>query len=329
MVFGFDTRKRFKLDPIADRVMEEIKSLGLGEYAEELDEKGYTVLPPDIACPDGLKDRLLDACLAVAENRNGKRPDLNADQAYSPRHADQFEGALGAASGDSPIGDMMQSLVIEGEVFEEALMNPVLLALSTYLTGYSSVLLTMACFIKGPNKTELPLHCDAMGPSPLSSISTECNLTYALTDYTREKGCLAVVPGSHKLCRQPRGEERLVAKNPSAIAVECPAGSLICWHGNTWHGAYNRRSGGLRVSLVIDFVRKHIRTAEHLTEYVPEDVLLRNSARFAVITHQAMAPTVPDQRKSEQNMARAKRVLSAYNQELGVDLQKFEWSPYA
>ena len=265
----------------------------------------------------------------MAENRNGKRPDLNADQAYSPQHADQFEGALGAASGDSPIGDMMQSLVIEGEVFEEALMNPVLLALSTYLTGYSSVLLTMACFIKGPNKTELPLHCDAMGPSPLSSISTECNLTYALTDYTREKGCLAVVPGSHKLCRQPRGEERLVAKNPSAIAVECPAGSLICWHGNTWHGAYNRRSGGLRVSLVIDFVRKHIRTAEHLTEYVPEDVLLRNSARFAVITHQAMAPTVPDQRKSEQNMARAKRILSAYNQELGVDLQKFEWSPYA
>lgn len=317
------------MDPIAERVLEDIKSLGLGEYAEELDEKGYTVLPPDIACPDGLKDRLLDACLAVAENRNGKRPDLNADQAYSPRHADQFEGALGAASGDSPIGDMMQSLVIEGEVFEEALMNPVLLALSTYLTGYSSVLLTMACFIKGPNKTELPLHCDAMGPSPLSSISTECNLTYALTDYTREKGCLAVVPGSHKLCRQPRGEERLVAKNPSAIAVECPAGSLICWHGNTWHGAYNRCSGGLRVSLVIDFVRKHIRTAEHLTEYVPEDVLLRNSARFAVITHQAMAPTVPDQQKNEQNMARARRILSAYNQELGLDLQKFEWSPYA
>ena len=317
------------MDPIADRVMEDIKSLGLGEYAEELDEKGYTVLPPDIACADGLKDRLLDACLAVAENRNGKRPDLNADQVYSPRHADQFEGALGAESGDSPIGDMMQSLVIEGEVFEEALMNPVLLALSTYLTGYSSVLLTMACFIKGPNKTGLPLHCDAMGPSPLSSISTECNLTYALTDYTREKGCLAVVPGSHKLCRQPRGEERLVAKNPSAIAVECPAGSLICWHGNTWHGAYNRRSGGLRVSLVIDFVRKHIRTAEHLTEYVPEDVLLRNSARFAVITHQAMAPTVPDQRKNEQSMARAKRILSAYNKELGLDLQKFEWSPYA
>ena len=309
--------------------MEDIKSLGLGEYAKELDEKGYTVLPPDIACPDGLKDRLLDACLSVAENRNGKRPDLNADQAYSPRHADQFEGALGAASGASPIGDMMQSLVIEGEVFEEALMNPVLLALSTYLTGYSSVLLTMACFIKGPNKTELPLHCDAMGPSTLSSISTECNLTYALTDYTREKGCLAVVPGSHKLCRQPRGEERLVAKNPSAIAVECPAGSLICWHGNTWHGAYNRRSGGLRVSLVIDFVRKHIRTTEHLTEYVPEDVLLRNSARFAVITHQAMAPTVPDQQRNEQNMARAKRILSAYNQELGLDLQKFEWSPYA
>ena len=255
VVFGFDTRKRFKLDPIADRVMEDIKSLGLGEYAEELDEKGYTVLPPDIACPDGLKDRLLDACLAVAENRNGKRPDLNADQAYSPRHADQFEGALGAASGDSPIGDMMQSLVIEGEVFEEALMNPVLLALSTYLTGYSSVLLTMACFIKGPNKTELPLHCDAMGPSPLSSISTECNLTYALITLGR-RAVLLWYQEATSFVVSPEVKSGRWPKNPSAIASQCPAGSLICWHGNTWHGAYNRRYGGLRVSLVIDFVRK-------------------------------------------------------------------------
>ena len=115
-----------------------------------------------------------------------------------------------------------------------------------------------------------------------------------------------------------------MAKKPSAIPVECPAGSLICWHGNTSHGAYNRFSGGLRVSLVIDFVRRHIRTAEHLAEYVPEDLLARNSARFAVITHQAMSPTVSDQQKNEQNMARAKSTLAAYNQELGLDLQKFE-----
>ena len=317
------------MDPVAERVTEDIESLGLKKYVVELDENGYTVLPPDIACPSGLRDRLLDACLDVAESRNGERPDLQMDRVYLPGHAEQFEGALGAERGDSPIGDMMQSLVVEGEIFEEALMNPVLLALSAYLTGYSSVLLTMACFIKGPNKTELPLHCDAMGPSPLSLISTECNLTYALTDYTKEKGCLAVVPESHKLCRQPRGEERLVAKNPYAIPVECPAGSLVCWHGNTWHGAYSRQASGLRVSLVIDFVRKHIRTAEHLTEYMPEEVLARNSARFAVITHQAMAPTIPNQSKNDQNMARAKRVLEEYNQELGFDLQKYEWSPYA
>ena len=211
----------------------------------------------------------------------------------------------------------MQSLVVEGEIFEEALMNPVLLALSAYLTGYSSVLLTMACFIKGPNKTELPLHCDAMGPSPLSLISTECNLTYALTDYTKEKGCLAVVPESHKLCRQPRGEERLVAKNPYAIPVECPAGSLLCWHGNTWHGAFHRKAVGLRVSLNLLMARPYMRTEEDMADRIPEEVLARNSARFAVLTHQGLFYGFTSSEDASRRVARSGKVTEAYHKESG------------
>ena len=316
-------------DPLVERVWSEIEANGLARHIAEIEVKGYTIIPPELACPDGLKDRLLEACLDVAERRNGLRPDIQADRVHTPKHAKQFEGALGAEPGDSPIGDMMQSLVMEGRVFEEALMNPVLLAVSTYLTGYSAVLLTMACFMKGPNQTELPLHCDAMGPVPLQALATECNLTYALTDYTQDNGCLAVVPGSHKWCRQPLGDECKVVQNPRAIPVECPAGSLICWHGNTWHGAYNRLAPGLRVSLVVDFVRKHIRTAEHLTEHISEEALARNSARFAVITHQTLAPTVPDTEQNKAALARAKRAMEAYNDELGIDLQKLGGSAYA
>ena len=34
------------------RIIKEIQDLGLSDYAAELDEKGFTVIPPDIACPN-------------------------------------------------------------------------------------------------------------------------------------------------------------------------------------------------------------------------------------------------------------------------------------
>ena len=36
------------------RIIKEIQDLGLSDYVAELDEKGFTVIPPDIACPNGL-----------------------------------------------------------------------------------------------------------------------------------------------------------------------------------------------------------------------------------------------------------------------------------
>ena len=45
--------------PAADHVTDDMKRLGLGGYAAELDKKAHAVLPPYIACPNGLKNRLL------------------------------------------------------------------------------------------------------------------------------------------------------------------------------------------------------------------------------------------------------------------------------
>ncbi len=316
-------------DPLVEKVWREIQSLGLEAHIVELEIKGYTVIPPEVACPKGLGDRLLEGCLQVAVRRHGVRPDLCAEGPYVPGGSELHEGALGAAEGDSPIGDMMHSLVLEGRVFEEALMNPVLLAVATYLVGYNSILLTMACFMKGPNKSPLPLHCDAMGVSPLQAIPTESNMTYALTDYARENGCVAFVPGSHKWCRQPQAHERNVIDNPRAVAIECPAGSLVCWHGNTWHGAFNRTAPGLRVSIVVDFVRRHIRSQENLTGLVPQEVIDRNPARFAILTHQAVPRTSTDPAVTAAEMERATKYLSAYHEELGVDLNGAAGSIYA
>ena len=58
------------------RIIKEIQDLGLSDYVAELDEKGFTVIPPDIACPNGLDERLLEGILRVSEERSGIKPVL-------------------------------------------------------------------------------------------------------------------------------------------------------------------------------------------------------------------------------------------------------------
>ena len=107
------------------------------------------------------------------------RPDLEAGSTHA-RLKGRF--AVLSRGGDSPIGDLMQSMLFEGRVFEQALMNPVLLALASYMCGYSVVLSSMGCFMKGPNESAFALHSD----TPLPPHALVCNCTYVLTEFNRE-----------------------------------------------------------------------------------------------------------------------------------------------
>ena len=60
----------------------EIHEHSLQPYVAELDAQGYTVIPPKIAAPEGLADRLLHACLDVSERRTGVRPDLETGETH-------------------------------------------------------------------------------------------------------------------------------------------------------------------------------------------------------------------------------------------------------
>ena len=313
------TEDRNSSDPLFNKIWGEITEMGLESHIEEIETQGLTVIPPELASPGGLSERLLDACLRVAERRYGARPDLKTATVYAPKNSERFEGVLGSGKGDSPIGDLMQSILLEDEVFEEALMNPVLLSVATYLCGYSSVLYSMGCFVKGPNDTELPLHADADGPSPLPCHASVVNLTYALTEFNRENGATAFVPGSHRWCRKPLGSEAKVIDNPQAVAIECEAGSLVCWHGNTWHGAFNRQTGGLRVSIPLVIARPHVRTQENLIDQIPKKILDRNSARFSILTHQGLYKGWANQQEAISGGERATRHQAAYVKELGVN----------
>ena len=234
--------------PLLERLWADIRKLGLERYVAELDVLGYTIVPPEVAAPPGFTDRLREACLDVAERRHGTRPNVQTGSTYPGF------GRVGAQTPgvkDSPFGDLMRCLLLEGRIFEEALMQPVLLTLATHLCGFNVTLSLMSCLIKGPNESALALHTDTNLPTPLPPYAVVMNNTWILTDYNRENGATAMIPGSHKWYRNPPEPRAGIAsketdprENPKAIVVEAKAGSLLVWHGNMWHGGVQPDGAG-------------------------------------------------------------------------------------
>ena len=326
----------------------DICELGLQSYVADLDAKGYCIVPPEIANPNNLSGRLLEALLNVAERRNGERPDVvtGATHAYKPALLHGYDSARYGKDGteieagkeeanparlkqddavDSPFGDGMALIFNEDEVFAEAVMNPPLVALVTYLVGYSAVLSSMGCWMKGPCRSNFALHSDSGLPNPLPAQAYQAQCTYVLTDFDRENGATCIVPGSHKWCRKPTSHEATLklyeeGGRDQAVVLEAPPGSLILWHGNTWHGAFNRVAPGLRVSMTVYFVRQFIRPLEDYVGRVPQKLLDRYGPRFAMLLQQGCVPGFSSQGERVSFTARAEEVVSAYKQESGIAL---------
>ena len=298
------------LKPGHDPLAGEIRDLGLQRYVADLDARGYAVVPPEVASPNGLAERTLEACLGVVERRHGERPDLTG------------AGRAAARNGDSPAGTATGMILLEDPVFEELLMTPALLALVTHLCGYNVVMSAMGCVLKGPEGVPFQLHTDTRLPSPLPQSALVCKCIYLLTDFDRERGATVFVPGSHKWCRNPVGSETAIGEGGTgaAVPVEAPAGSLVVFHGNTWHGACRRVAPGLRASLHLLMVRPIIRTREDFIGRVPQEVLDRNPARFAILTQQALVPggTAPGEYGAQ--VPRAQRYIAAFEEETGIRL---------
>jgi hypothetical protein len=249
-------------------IYREIRRLGLESNLAELDAFGFTTIPEAIS-PD-LTRRLREAIVRSAEKKLGRRLDVERE-----------EGHKNVA--------LAHYLLYQDVAFEEAVLNPRPLALITYLLGKSCRLSSMTSHVKGPGPAALYLHSDAANglPAPFSMYSHVANCNYALTDYTEAGGALAIVPGSHYYCRQPRTAEMELAgpsRNRSAIPVEVPAGTAIVWHGNTWHGSFPRSTPGLRINLSTFFCRQYIEPQENLRGHIPEDLLQRHGKESRMAT---------------------------------------------
>ena len=181
-------------------------------------------------------------------------------------------------------------MLLKDRAFEEIVMAEKVLALVDYLVGEDCILSTLTTHIRGQGRNKdlphgyLPLHGD--DPHPHAGFHNAVTVNICLTDVTEESGCLAFVPGSHKRTRQPTPQERVLAgndANPEAVPLVAPAGSAVIWPSHTWHGllgvADARAAGDLGGALQPTTPQPY----ELYRESVPDEVLERNSPRFATL----------------------------------------------
>ena len=255
--------QKLRGDAALERVLSEIRRLGLAENLIELETQGYTTIEKVLS--EEQMSRARDAILARVERTTGCKVDI---------HTESGEGLAGMT--------YVPYVLYDDEVFEEILMEPKPLALLTYLLGESCLLSSLGCHFKAPGDGGVvPLHSDNGNgmPAPFSATAQVANINYALTPYSRDGGALALVPGSHKLARQPRPEEMVLggdSPNRRAVSMNLSPGDAVVWHGNTWHGSFARQLPGVRMNLAVYCNRQHVQTQERHGDAVPEQVLARH-----------------------------------------------------
>jgi hypothetical protein len=260
------------------QLAQEISELGLEQEVYELATYGLTVVPADRTGAADLCQRVFERACELIEERTGTPPDLET----GATHLDVVVPSL-------------HHFIHEDPVFQELALHPMGLALATTLVGRRCILGGTELFMKGPatndtgntiglaSRTEglqLGLHSDNVTiPEPFPFVAHACNVTWLLSDYTKEGGALAFVPGSHRKCRQPIRHEATEA----AVPVEAPKGSLVVWHGNTWHGSFPRTEPGLRTGLAFAFMREYMHTHEPVREDLSDEAVAAQPERFATL----------------------------------------------
>ena len=225
---------------VSDSLAATAAELGLEKNFRQLEEEGYTVI--EDAAPQEFVQRLRGTIL---EHQSRVR-----------------------TKGSGP-----RLLIGKDPVFSEAIINPKALAVVEFMCGSiigldsfapigGALAYQLAASVRRKGSPALFLHADhgASIPAPFPEHNYIVTICWACDDFSREAGATLVVPGSHTLRRQPTAEE--AEAKEGAIAVECPAGSLVVWGGSVWHGNWPRTIEGERVVLHASYCRGALRTID-------------------------------------------------------------------
>jgi ectoine hydroxylase-related dioxygenase (phytanoyl-CoA dioxygenase family) len=92
-------------------------------------------------------------------------------------------------------------------------------------------------------------------PRVLNGYMASINIMFAIDEFSKETGATLVVPGTHQMMTPPVNDYL----QANAVAIECPAGSMVVFDSTLWHAAGANTSGRDRLAINHQFTRSYIK----------------------------------------------------------------------
>jgi len=144
-----------------------------------------------------------------------------------------------------------------------AATNPLVLGVLDRVLGHYQLSAPTGIEI-GPGETAQPLHPDdAIYPLPRPHGEIVVNAMWPLCDFTVDNGGTVLLPGTH------RWGNEFPTDDTARITVEMPAGSLLLYSGNLWHGGGANHTDQPRLGVVLHYAVSWLRPVENHVLVVP------------------------------------------------------------
>jgi len=202
-------------------------------------------------------DRLVPA--AVLDRARGELADHLAATPVGP---DDFSGRRTRRTG---------GLIARSATCRDLVMHPVVRDAVAGILGHATSFqlhLTQVIAI-GPGEPGQQIHRDQWAfdffPFP-SGYEVQCNIIWAMTDFTEANGATRVVPGSHRF------EDRREIGHEETEPAEMPAGSVLFYTGSLYHGAGANQSDVTRYGVNVTYAVSWLRQEENQYLSCPPDV---------------------------------------------------------
>ncbi|WP_336951287.1 phytanoyl-CoA dioxygenase family protein [Sphingobium aromaticivastans] len=221
---------------LSESLAPQIEAFGLEHNIREMEEDGYTVIK-NVAEPAFL-DRLREKLMEVTLESKGQ----------------YFGIEKNGASSDL--------LLEKDDVFAEASINPKVMAMIEYMCGQRPLMSQLSGSVRFQGANAMGIHADQdWMPAPMPEHNALMTACWYLDDiHEPGAGATKVIPGTHKLRRQPSQTES--AAQEGAVPILCDKGDVAMWDGRLWHANYGRTLPGERVLLHATYCRLAYRPLE-------------------------------------------------------------------
>jgi len=226
-----------------------VMSFDLTLHHQQLTDEGYTIVE------DAIEPELVEA---LADDVARLEASLHRQPADN-----RFEGNRTTRT---------YNLLAHGDIWQQVPTHPVVLELVTGVLGEGCLVSSLASISLAPGETAQVIHADdQIQPLAKPHVATVCNSMWALTDFTEANGATRLVPGSHRWQNPDYygGDDGI-----ETIPAEMPKGSVLVWHGSTWHGGgANVTDDEVRIGVAMNYCAGFIRQQENQQLGIPPEIM--------------------------------------------------------